>query len=492
MIKKVIYILISIMIFMMASVVRAETVMLSGAEYLYNIMYDKFDGINHNRKYVRVIRVNGDGDIAYCLEPFTNLIDGRTYTVYDNLQDFFEISDSDYERIKLYAYYGYGYKKHTDLKWVNITQMLIWRTIDKQSTFNWVDSVSSNANVVYTYQSEVNELNNLVTLYLIKPFIDQEIDMDMNSTIELEDFNNIFWTYDIYDDGGLDVSIDSNKLRITSSNESGSRIIRLKKKIEPIGAAPQYYYSSGSQVAFKRGDLEPSYFDITVNVKSGSIKVVKYDNDSDNNSDNKYLSSKASLVGSVFAVYDSNMNEVGEMVIDDNLEGVLGNLPFGKYTVKEKKAGIGYNVNPDSIVVNLNSENDNVTVKFGNDIIKSSLRILKRYGTKTDYEQMTMKSEEGVSFEIYDVDGNLVDIVTTSSSGEATIVLPFGEYEVIQVNSTENYAFVPNQKIVIDENSSEYIDLVLDDIEIEVPNARCDYSNFRELCFGVLDEFFAY
>ena len=485
MIKKIVFAVMIILISVLSKkIVSAEEVTLSGAEYLYNIMYDKFDGVNHKRNYVRVIRENGNGDIVYCLEPFSSLIDGSKYTVYNDLKDFFDISSEDYEKIKLYAYYGYGYKDHTDLSWVNVTQMLIWRTLYKDSSFIWVNSLSDNAAEIKPLKREVNELNNLVSLHLMQPSISHEMNLQANIKYDLIDIRNVLQTYEVESSDGLDVSIVADKL-VVDVKEAGTYNIRLKKKVDNLGYTFKYFYSNESQAAFKRGDINPSYYDIKLNVKSGKIKI----NKKDSITLSSIPSGDASLTGSIFTVYNKNMEEVGKIEIDSNSSGYIDNLPFGKYIIKEEKAGRGYNLNNESIEVNLSFDNNEVSLDVLNDVIKREVKIIKRYGSKSDFDKNQMKPEEGISFEIFNEENELVDTVVTDINGEASIILPFGIYEIKQVNTTNNYTFVDNKKIIIDKQSNISLDLVLDDFEIEVPNASIFYDSFRSFCFGVIDDY---
>lgn len=482
MIKKIIYIIAIIAILMISSTVYAETVILRGSEFLYNITYDKFDGTYHNRSYVRIIRDDETGNVVYCIEPFKGLIDGKEYKVYSDLRDFYEISDEDFERINLYAYYGYGYENHTDLKWVNITQMLIWRSLYGEENFNWIKSITSSANVVYPYETEIQELKSLVNSYMEKPKITKNINMELNDEITLQD--DILSKYSLLDSGGLIVSLNSNQITI-KANKEGTYKITLKKELENIGDDIKYFYAEGSQAAFQRGTPKASLFDIEVNIKKGSVKIIKVDSDTRS----IIPSGSAKLEGAVFTLYDENMNEINDIIIDKNSEGFIDNLPFGKYSIVEKSAGKGYLKNNLKTEFEISFENPDIILKIGNSVIKSELKILKRYGTKEEFKNMTMKNEANVSFEIYSEE-KLIDTITTDENGEASINLPYGTYEVKQINSKENYAFVDSKKIIIDENSSSVIELVLDDYEIEVPNARVDYKNFRMLCLGVINEYF--
>ena len=79
-----------------------------------------------------------DNKIVYCIEPFVDMIENTNYRGYDyNYEKLLNKTKEDWTRISLLAYYGYGYKNHTESKWYPITQIMIWETIDKDATFYW-------------------------------------------------------------------------------------------------------------------------------------------------------------------------------------------------------------------------------------------------------------------------------------------------------------------------------------------------------------------
>lgn len=483
--KKIIYLIFVVVLFTISSmVVKAETAVLSGAEYLFSMIYDKYDGVNHIKNYARVIRNMDTGDVVYCIEPFSIIVDGTVYTVYDDLTDIFPISNEVFDKIKAYAYYGYGYENHDSFDWINITQMVIWRTIDPNSSFNWIRSLNSDE-IVDTYDLKVKELEKLVRFHYFEPIMENDVDMSIDDEITIIDKNFVLNKYEVYDDDGLDVSISENKLTI-KSNVQGTYNIRLRKIIDKVGTNVKLYYAPGNQSIIGRGDLDDIFYDIKVTVNSGSLKITKIDEDNGNTTS----VGDAKLKGSIFDIYNENMEMVGEIEIDENCEGTLGNLPYGKYYVKERKAGYGYTSNDLVTEFTIDSNNLDISLILSNKAIYVNLNIIKRYGSKSDFENMTFKYEEGVSFEIYNLDQKLVDTITTDSSGNASIELPFGEYTIKQINSKDNYAYVQDRNILIGENSLNEYDLILDDYEIEVPNAGV-YLTFFEFCYGVIDEYFS-
>ena len=57
------------------------------------------------------------------------------------------------------------------------------------------------------------------------------------------------------------------------------------------------------------------------------------------------------------------------------------------------------------------------------------------------------------------------------------MVLPYGQYTLKQVNSTENYNKVHDIDFVVDETSNVSIYLPLYDLEIDVPDAYIEEGN---------------
>jgi TQXA domain-containing protein len=73
---------------------------------------------------------------------------------------------------------------------------------------------------------------------------------------------------------------------------------------------------------------------------------------------------------------------------------------------------------------------------------------------------------EGVVFEIFDADGNLVDTITTDKVGKAnTIVLPYGQYTIVETVTNTGYALGKDKQVEIGvqpEEGSRYSDVYLD------------------------------
>lgn len=463
--KKFTLIIFSLCLFVLGTNnVFAKTASFSSAEYLSNISYVKYDNKYYHFRNAMAIRNLGNGNIAYCIEPFATLVDGSSYNGYTSFNSKFNLSLEEWNRIKLLVYYGYGYKGHSDQKWITITQLLIWRTVDHNSSFNWIDNVT-NRNVIYPYEKEIVEIESLIEKHYILPDVPVDIKMGINDTAEFVDSNNVITDYKIKS-SDFDAEIVDNKLVINSSDVSTGYIILVKNGTSSSNNV-EFFYSSGTQSIVERGNLDPIEMKIKVEVFDGSISIKKIDS----NTLDVIPSGEASLVGAIYDVYDESKNLIGEIVIDEDNVGVLDNLKFGTYYVRERVAGNGYYLDKMEYAVEINYGNLNNELILSNEVISSKIRIYKQFGSKEEYNLNIMKPESGIVFEFYNKDNELVYTGSTDEFGLLEVTLPFGKYVIKQVNSTSGYSKVEDIHVDVNENSNVSINLSLSDLKIEVPNA---------------------
>ena len=146
-------ILLIIFLFLYCVNVNAEEKKFAGSEYLDGISYMKYDGNTHYYRNAQVIRNTKTNQIAYCVEPFTLLVNDTSYSSSSTYNSNFKINKDSWEKIKLYAYYGYGYQGHTDKKWISITQLSIWRELYPNYQFEWIDNTTSRK-IIKPYENE--------------------------------------------------------------------------------------------------------------------------------------------------------------------------------------------------------------------------------------------------------------------------------------------------------------------------------------------------
>ena len=132
-----------------------------------------------------IIKSTANNYIYYCIDPathmpFLNESKVNSYNKIVSEKDIIsklKIDENTLTRIKLLAYYGYGYKdekyNHTSKKWYGITQVLIWRTIRPDVTWTFKTGRYGGIKASLHF-NEVSELLTLVYNHSILPSFDSE------------------------------------------------------------------------------------------------------------------------------------------------------------------------------------------------------------------------------------------------------------------------------------------------------------------------------
>ncbi|HAT4308271.1 TPA: Cys-Gln thioester bond-forming surface protein [Clostridium perfringens] len=166
---------------------------------------------------------------------------------------------------------------------------------------------------------------------------------------------------------------------------------------------------------------ETTKLELTDNKIQGKIAVQKTD-----------VESGAKLQGAQFTVYDADGTSVATLTTNENGYAESGALNFGKYTMKETKAPVGYLLNDKVFDVNISENNKTYTIDATDQIIKGKVQILKE-------DEETKEPLEGAEFQILK-DGNVVETVTSGKDGLATSgLLPFGEYVIKEIKAPNKY-----------------------------------------------------
>ena len=183
--------------------------------------------------------------------------------------------------------------------------------------------------------------------------------------------------------------------------------------------------------------------------KKGEIEVIK--TDKDNNS--------IKLSGVEFKVCDNNNNIVD--ILKTNNEGYAKTkrLVAGEYYLQETKTNNKYVLDNKKIKVSV-EDKDIKTLNITNEKKKGKILIQKT--SNNDSPLFNIKKGDviqGVTFEIFDSNKNLVDTVVTDEKGQAiSRDLEIGRYMIKEKNSTKNYFL----------NSNEFFINIQDNKEIKV------------------------
>lgn len=461
--KKFILILIAALITIAHINVQANNEKFYEGEYIKGIWVNRItpDKVKYYNQF-RVQRQQGSNNFAYCLEPFIPVNENEMYnssTRPDNL------TEEQIKRVSSIAHFGYNYKNHYDIKWYAITQLMIWRTVMPNGDFYFTDRLNGNRTDIY--QAEIDEINNLINNYEITPsFSNKTFNYVVGEDITIIDYNNILNNYSINNNIA---KIENNKLKIDSSKK-GAYSFTLERKDRYYNKPIIFYNSQSSQNLMETGDLNPIITKLNINIDETDIIINKLDYD--NNS--KENSGEAKLEGAIYEILNEKMEVVKEIEIDEYSTAEIKNLTYQKYYIREKKAGIGYQLDDKIYELELSKKRPSIELNLTNKVIKAKVIINKVYQNEDG-----IYNEGNASFEIYNKGGKLIKTVITDENGQIEIELPYGEYIIKQTTTITGYEIVKPFNIKIDSTKDKFFELI--DYKIKVPNTGLNRNIITDL-----------
>ena len=201
----------------------------------------------------------------------------------------------------------------------------------------------------------------------------------------------------------------------------------------------QKYIINDEQIEVLLKYEENAELTISNKLKKGNIKIIKTDRNNEN----------IKLEGVKFEITNEDNKKIGTYTTDKNGEIYIENLPIGIYIIKEKETLKEYELEDIEIQAEVKQDettqipitNKEKEIVPNDEIIKGKIQIIK---TSKDYNKMNETKAgtplEGVKFEIYDSNGNIIESVITNKNGIAiTSDLDKGEYIIKEVETNRNY-----------------------------------------------------
>lgn len=388
-----------------------------------------------------MIKSSVDNRVYYCIEPETKL-DGSSkgshsmITGDKNIINNSKLTTSKFDKIKLIAYYGYGYKDnnvdHTAKKWYGITQVMIWRIMRPDLTWTFKSSRNASPNKSL-YSKEVAEINKLVKEHLAKPsFASKKYKIKLGESIDINDTNKVLSNYNLVSSSkNIKVTRNGNKLKITAIKIGSDKLTY--KKSSRTSESFALFASSNYQDIISVGNPSIPSFSFDVEVTGGTVRLNKID--SLNNSFE--AQGDAKLAGAIYEVFDLNGKSVGKITINDKGFGELF-LDYGSYKIKEVKAPVGYKKNDKVYDVVIDKNHLNVDIDVSDEVINGKIIIKKKKGGTGE----ELVSESNACFEIKDSSSNFVSKMCTNTDGVASATLPYGKYSISQISGADGYNFV--------------------------------------------------
>ncbi len=272
---------------------------------------------------------------------------------------------------------------------------------------------------------------------------------------------------------------DNNLLEKITTNENGEAKTKEyairdyeQLKIHEIETDQWYVLNDEMQtITLEANQIKDITF--TNEKKKGQIRVIKVDMDN-----NEVL-----LEGVTFDILDEQGNIVDTITTDSNGEAITKRLPIDqKYTILEKSTLQNYVLTEETQTVTL--EQDKIKdVTFQNEKKKGQIRVIK---VDMDNNEVLL---EGVTFDVLDEQGNVVDTITTDSNGEATTKrLPIDqEYTILEKSTLQNYVLTEEtQTVILEQNQIKDITFENEKIKgyIEITKLSEDDNKYNGIVAG--------
>lgn len=452
--KKIIIFLIAIIILLIPNrTIFAQAISFYEGEYVEDIVFKKKEPsglIHYNR--AKIIRNKITNDFAYCIEPFLLFKENASY---EGTNSPTNLTQDQILNMRLSAYFGYGYKNHTDKIWYAATQQKIWMITNPEVYYYY--ERKSTGSTKYTFDNEISEINKLIEEYKKNTsFNNKTYIVKKGEKLTLTDTNNVLSHFKT--DSSI-ATIKENNLIINTEKEEGTYIIDLIKEDAQYTRPNIFYQDKNSQDLIEIGNPDPIINRLTIKIIKPELVINKLDYDTNTN----IPQGEAKLSGATFLLYKENELYKTITLTDTNI--VIEDLPYGEYTLIEKEPGLGYSLNPNKYTFTINEINPKEKIDIANKVIKAKVIIKKEYGTPNNF-----LPEKNISFNIYNTKEELIKTIETNEQGIAEIILPYGKYTIKQLTTTEGYCKINPVKFEV--NNETTITYNLKDYKINVPNTK--------------------
>ena len=369
-----------------------------------------------------LIRRASDNSLVYCIQAHVVLTDGASVvssTDMNQLANRINRSPEAIDKVKLIAYYGYGFGNHNSIEWYMATQVAIWSVTDPE-----VYPTVARGDLTRTdrFDAKVNEIMNLVNNHTTHPSFDrQTVTMNVGDTVTLKDTNGVLSNYyNSVQNENYIATISGNDLILTAK-KAFTGIINLDTK-ENIN--PPTFWDGANQICWSGSDPAYTKASIKLETRVKTLLYKKYGNQKDG----VYRPEK----DAEFQIINKDTNEIVETVTTNEEGKAETRLKIGNYIIKQTKGKNGYKFIKDyEFVVEEGSTGE--MLLLNNEIITGTLEF-----TKTDISES--KTLPNTLIEIYDSNDELVFSGRTDENGKIVINnLKSGKYYILEKEAPEGY-----------------------------------------------------
>lgn len=357
--------------------------------YGHELHYAEYDGITY---------------LVFCCQYGEPSQTGKEYIYNSDFIVQYKNQRLEYEKIAEYIYFGYTMKHGMGIpttaeaiKDACATQQFVWEYINNNITSQYGAPSRNSWNSNYMSSSIYNNWLSQTEAYYNQyhnnvSFNNSNNKVDIGDEVIYTDTNGVLQYYDTFEEKINGITFKhtkgSNDLTVSVSSDSDGKASFISRNYGLYQLLPngeKYNSSSMSNYvyfSFTSGEVQnvmfsnyvdPSMFNISVEVKSGKINITKQDSETGN-----VAQGDATLEGAVYEVYAaediyntsgtkkyySNGDLVATRTIKaDGTTEVVDKLPLGKYLVKETSSSEGYLIDTQEYTVDLKDSSESLVIK---------------------------------------------------------------------------------------------------------------------------------
>lgn len=421
-------------------------------EYGHELHYSNYDGTTY---------------LLFCTQYGMKSPNGSSYSFNGDFVTQYKAQRSEYEKIAEYIYFGYTSKHGMGLptnasakKDACCTQQFVWEYIKNNIDGNMKcpsrDSWKSNYMSSGLYANWLNETESAYNQYHRNTSINgMNVKVNIGESTTLNDSNGVLAHYESFSHNINGITFShtqgSNDLNISVSadtNETNANFVSKNYGIYELMPNGRKYDSStmGNYVYFQFNNgavqnlmfsnyVDPSNFNISVEVQSGKIALLKTNNMGNAVSD---------------CVFELYRNAECTDLIKTATTGTDGRILYDKlkpmtYYIKEKSVATGYLLDTSIQKVDVVAgQTANVTFRNNEPTGQIKIYKLSTNNDKIAGAEFEVKADEDIynvaKTKKYYSKGDSVAKITSNSNGIATISdLPIGKYIVYETKAPKGY-----------------------------------------------------
>lgn len=394
--------------------------------YGHELHYAQYDGVTY---------------LVFCCQYGSNSPSGQEYVYNSDFIAQYKEQRAEYEKIAEYIYFGYTMKHGMGLPTTTealrdacATQQFVWEYINNNITSQYGAPSRNSWNSNYMSSSIYNNWLSQTEAYYNQyhtnvSFNNSNNKVDIGDEVVYTDTNGALQYYDSFEQNingitfshtkgsnDLKVSVASDcesKATFVSRNYGLYQLLPNGEKYNSASMSNYVYFSFTSgkvQNVMFSNYVDPSMFNISVEVKSGKIIITKQDSETGTTPQGD-----ATLEGAVYEVYaaediysasgNKKYYSQGDLVATrtikaDGTTEVVDKLPLGKYLVKETKTSEGYLLDAQEYIVDLKDSNESLVIKnvtSNEKVKKMQIHIFK---SGIDKQSGVVQGLEGAEFTI--------------------------------------------------------------------------------------------